>query len=856
MTTKIDVSSTPMQSISDSKKYQFRQILILYASETGQSESIARIIFETIKKEIFPIIPAADRALLNVQIHCVSQYEKFIATHFHPSISLETKKSWKAFDSDANYHSKLLNSNFSRSSTATCALDSNLIAKDFHKLLIIVASTTGQGDPPAKAKKFFRWLKKLQQKYSNLPEKNDKNFTQDLEKPFDHLVYALLGLGDSNYDNFVLFSKNLNKILSELGAKKFIDPAFADDAVGLELVTEPFIKTLIANIKSSIEYVHRVSEPNQSIAMKNDSNCSSASKSKINGDSADALTKKFQNIININKPVVSACQSLSSSDKCHFSEICRQLLEPSPNLIGIENDLLETPKYTAESVSKLLVDKLPNRKLIYSKKDLEKSSFKYEFMTIKDILEQRVSSTSQKSNTLTKGECKEQIFEGSIKLKKQLNKNYSSLCCHRDKIVLECEIHYNKSINSGHVKSNGHQKAFIEEFSNEQNKSDEMSTQTTDFDDYNFAPGDSYGFFCANSLIDVFQVLISVKVCNSSDDDSEDNWISLWNYFKANKKKVYVAFNEQIFVELVPYLFFGLDLRAMPKKSTLFQFSRYTRDSVQRRRLQELSSRQGNEEYQNLILNQNITICDIIRLFDSCHPPLNVFLDNVPASKPRYYSIANIPEIKVHHDESTGEFRRQTHFRIILSIANQFSHTFMRASENLLGHFSGKFFRHYHFVSENFQIDLKCSNVWDQLEAINKNVSNGNIFEKQDVKLSSSSNNFPVYLFRRANTKFRLPISISEKNDNNQLTYDKPKILISTGTGIAPFLSYLEVLSLRKKSIVKKSYLQPLKNNCLTENHKIDSVTEPFIFFIFGCRNPEDFIYSKKIISYHKESKV
>lgn len=71
-----------------------------------------------------------------------------------------------------------------------------------------------------------------------------------------------------------------------------------------------------------------------------------------------------------------------------------------------------------------------------------------------------------------------------------------------------------------------------------------MSTQTTDFDDYNFAPGDSYGFFCANSLIDVFQVLISVKVCNSSDDDSEDNWISLWNYFKANKKKVYVAFNE------------------------------------------------------------------------------------------------------------------------------------------------------------------------------------------------------------------------------------------------------------------------------------------------------------------------
>ena len=77
-------------------------------------------------------------------------------------------------------------------------------------LLIIVASTTGQGDPPDKATKFFRWLRRLKR--------------ENKQTEFKHLTYALLGLGDTNYDNFANFSKQLNKFFKELGAIPYIEP--------------------------------------------------------------------------------------------------------------------------------------------------------------------------------------------------------------------------------------------------------------------------------------------------------------------------------------------------------------------------------------------------------------------------------------------------------------------------------------------------------------------------------------------------------------------------------------------------------------------------------------------------------
>ena len=64
-------------------------------------------------------------------------------------------------------------------------------------LVVIVTSSTGDGDPPDNATKFFRWIRK-----------NDK---------LKEKKYCILGLGDTNYTNFCNTAKRLDKRFIELG---------------------------------------------------------------------------------------------------------------------------------------------------------------------------------------------------------------------------------------------------------------------------------------------------------------------------------------------------------------------------------------------------------------------------------------------------------------------------------------------------------------------------------------------------------------------------------------------------------------------------------------------------------------
>lgn len=60
----------------------------------------------------------------------------------------------------------------------------------------------------------------------------------------NHVEYALLGLGDTNYTTYLGYPKNVEKQLTKLGAKSFYNSGWADDAVGLETVVDPWIENL------------------------------------------------------------------------------------------------------------------------------------------------------------------------------------------------------------------------------------------------------------------------------------------------------------------------------------------------------------------------------------------------------------------------------------------------------------------------------------------------------------------------------------------------------------------------------------------------------------------------------------
>ncbi|KAG0286292.1 hypothetical protein BGZ96_009564 [Linnemannia gamsii] len=117
---------------------------------------------------------------------------------------------------------------------------------DKEDCLVFVVSTTGDGDPPDNSTKFWRHLRKL------------KGVGLTKAK------YTILGLGDTNYDNFCQTAKRLDTRLQELGASSFYPRGLADDATGLEETVDPWIKNLwpaLAHQVISTPAIHDLPQP-------------------------------------------------------------------------------------------------------------------------------------------------------------------------------------------------------------------------------------------------------------------------------------------------------------------------------------------------------------------------------------------------------------------------------------------------------------------------------------------------------------------------------------------------------------------------------------------------------------------
>ena len=96
--------------------------------------------------------------------------------------------------------------------------------------LVVVCSTTGNGDAPKSATKFFSFIKRRTAPTNLLA----------------HVSYVVLALGDTNYSKFCFAGKLIDTRLAAVGAARLAPCTCADEVAGLDATVEPFIERALS----------------------------------------------------------------------------------------------------------------------------------------------------------------------------------------------------------------------------------------------------------------------------------------------------------------------------------------------------------------------------------------------------------------------------------------------------------------------------------------------------------------------------------------------------------------------------------------------------------------------------------
>lgn len=161
----------------------------------------------------------------------------------------------------------------------------------------------------------------------------------------------------------------------------------------------------------------------------------------------------------------------------------------------------------------------------------------------------------------------------------------------------------------------------------------ELDIANTAFD---YQPGDAFCVVCPNSVSEVEELLHVLGL-------SERGECFVCVKVKEGTKKKGASrpphIPERSTLKFI--LTWCLEIRAIPKKAFLRALVEYTSNAGEKRRLQELCSRQGNSDYTRFIRESNVCLLDLLRAFPSCKPSLNLLIEHLPKLQARFYSVAS-----------------------------------------------------------------------------------------------------------------------------------------------------------------------------------------------------------------------
>mmetsp|Transcript_6984 Transcript_6984/g.16110 ORF Transcript_6984/g.16110 Transcript_6984/m.16110 type:complete len:1060 (-) Transcript_6984:1411-4590(-) len=444
--------------------------------------------------------------------------------------------------------------------------DSNNLQKVKHGI-IIVCSTTGNADAPENADRFVRWIKR----------KTTKGDT------FQHCAYAVLGLGDTNYDVFCAMGKVIDKRLEELGGTRAVSLGMADEATGLEEVVEPWVGNVISELAEVCKGHTSIGSLNQGMRLPE------TNKRPIRSSSPTDEEKKMEDgdLVPFN--------SRSTGVRTIRALMSIPITDPLPD---VPNSELPT-MVSSLSSCRLIDETTRDRSESLAAENMTVSSASSGFLfTASRPYESKILNARYltKTNTACAAKVAEVLDSGDGKLVEALDMYSHHFPLSEDK--------------------NG--KRVIE-----------MTMSLPDDFTLEYEPGDSVGMIVPNSHDSVGFVLEML----------------LRNHGIQRSQRISVDEGDPVTVEEA--LRTTVDLSGPMKKKRLLLLANFAKDAEEERALRLLSraSKPGEPDlYDTFVEQQRRSVVDILHEFPSAQSiSLEGLLGCLTAIPPRYYSVCSSP---------------------------------------------------------------------------------------------------------------------------------------------------------------------------------------------------------------------